>query len=250
MIGSLSLGNQYFEYGQYRAGLRQAMSLRLTKGQEQSQQAQETAGSQDARATGAGAQSLIRLGRTANPDVPVEPVDALQATGEEGVGTARTLPFMRQGADPAEMAVRMRMQPYDTAKAAEASKVMEEAIQSQQGAAKLPEDEECETCARRKYQDGSDDPGVSFKTAAHIAPEQAAATVRGHEMEHVVREQAKATREDRKVVSQSVTLHTAICPECGDVYVSGGTTRTVTKAAPEIELATGEEKRKPFFAVA
>ena len=102
-------------------------------------------------------------------------------------------------------------------------------------AAKTPqevmEDSECKTCAERKYQDGSDDPGVSFKTAAHIAPEQAAAKVRSHEYEHVSREQAKARREDRKVVSQSVTIHTSICPECGKAYVSGGVTNTVTKGA-------------------
>jgi len=92
------------------------------------------------------------------------------------------------------------------------------------------EEAECETCEKRKYQDGSDDPGVSFKTPAHVSPEMAASAVRGHENEHVVREQAKAELENRKVVSQSVTYHTAICPECGRTYVSGGTTRTVTAA--------------------
>ena len=95
------------------------------------------------------------------------------------------------------------------------------------------EDSECKTCAERKYQDGSDDPGVSFKTAAHISPEQAAATVRSHEYEHVVREQSKADRENKEVVSQSVRLHTAICPECGRTYVSGGVTNTVTRGKGE-----------------
>jgi len=95
------------------------------------------------------------------------------------------------------------------------------------------EDGKCETCEKRKYQDGSDDPGVSFKTPTNVKPEQAASAVRGHEMEHVTREQAKAKREGREVVSQSVTIHTGICPECGKVYVSGGTTRTVTKAQAE-----------------
>ncbi|NCE64369.1 hypothetical protein D1159_07145 [Pseudoflavonifractor sp. 524-17] len=88
---------------------------------------------------------------------------------------------------------------------------------------------ECETCKNRKYQDGSSDPGVSFKTPTRLSPEEAASMVRAHEMEHVVRNQQKALREERKVVSQSVTYHTAICPECGRVYVSGGTTRTVTQ---------------------
>lgn len=100
--------------------------------------------------------------------------------------------------------------------------------------AKSPADvmneEKCETCARRKYQDGSDDPGVSFKTAQHVDPSTAGAAVRGHEQEHVVRERAKAEREDRKVISQSVTYRTGICPECGRFYVAGGTTRTVTAA--------------------
>jgi len=106
---------------------------------------------------------------------------------------------------------------------------------------------ECQTCKRRKYQDGSDDPGVSFKTPTNIAPEQAQAAVRGHENEHVVRERAKAQREDRKVVSQSVTYHSAICPECGRVYTSGGTTRTVTAAnsgKQEELLGINKEKLK------
>ena len=105
------------------------------------------------------------------------------------------------------------------------------------------EDSECKTCAERKYQDGSDDPGVSFKTAAHISPDQAAAKVRSHEYEHVVREQAKAEREDKEVVSQSVRLHTSICPECGRSYVSGGVTNTVTKGSTEQPQQQTEAKQ-------
>ena len=41
---------------------------------------------------------------------------------------------------------------------------------------------ECETCASRKYKDGSDE-NVSFKTAQHISPESAASRVRAHEQE-------------------------------------------------------------------
>ena len=129
------------------------------------------------------------------------------------------------------------------------------AVKGQEGeeaksAQEVMEEAECQTCKNRKYQDGSDDPGVSFKTATNIAPERAAAAVRGHEQEHVVREQAKAQREDRKVVSQSVTLHTAICPECGDVYVSGGTTRTTTKANPQQETDQEENQKSGFQAFA
>lgn len=72
---------------------------------------------------------------------------------------------------------------------------------------------ECQTCANRTYVDGSDDPGVSFKTPTQIDPEQSASAVMGHELEHVANEQADAHAEGREIISQSVKLHTAICPE-------------------------------------
>ncbi len=85
--------------------------------------------------------------------------------------------------------------------------------------------EKCETCAKRKYQDGSDE-NVSFKAAAHISPEAAASQVRAHEGEHVANAYTKAEEKDGKVVSVSVRIKTAVCPECGKNYVSGGTTAT------------------------
>ena len=91
---------------------------------------------------------------------------------------------------------------------------------------------ECQTCKNRKYQDGSDEM-VSFKSASHIAPEAAAARVRGHEGEHVANAYKKAFQEGGKVVSVGVSLHTAVCPECGRTYVSGGTTNTVTSTPRE-----------------
>ena len=87
---------------------------------------------------------------------------------------------------------------------------------------------ECETCASRKYQDGSDE-NVSFKTAQHISPESAASRVRAHEQEHVNNAYTKAAKNNGKVISANVAIHTAICPECGRSYVSGGTTSTQIK---------------------
>jgi len=89
---------------------------------------------------------------------------------------------------------------------------------------------ECKTCASRKYKDQSDDPSVSFQTPTHVAPGQSAAAVAGHEREHVANENAKAKRENREVIQSSVTIHYAICPECGRSYAAGGETKTVTKA--------------------
>lgn len=84
---------------------------------------------------------------------------------------------------------------------------------------------ECETCKNRKYQDGSDEM-VSFKAAAHISPEAAATRVRSHEQEHVSNAYKDAAQNNGKVVACNVALHTAVCPECGRTYVSGGTTST------------------------
>lgn len=91
---------------------------------------------------------------------------------------------------------------------------------------------ECETCKNRKYQDGSDEM-VSFKTAQHMSPESAGARVRAHEQEHVSNAYTEAAQNNGKVIRASVAIHTAICPECGRSYVSGGTTSTQIKYSNE-----------------
>lgn len=90
---------------------------------------------------------------------------------------------------------------------------------------------ECQTCKNRTYQDGSDDPTVSFQAATRIAPEAAESLVRSHEQEHVSHEQVKARENGSEVVSQNVSIRYQICPECGRSYVAGGTTKTVTRSA-------------------
>ncbi len=86
--------------------------------------------------------------------------------------------------------------------------------------------EECQTCKERKYQDGSNEADVSFKAPGHISPEASASAVMAHEQQHVTNAYQKAAQKDGQVVSCSVSLHTAVCPECGTSYVSGGTTST------------------------
>ncbi|MGI6123881.1 MAG: hypothetical protein ACOYIG_06750, partial [Acetivibrionales bacterium] len=51
-------------------------------------------------------------------------------------------------------------------------------------------------------------------------------------------EQAKASREGRRVISQSVKIYIDTCPECGKAYSSGGKTTTVTK---------GEGQKPDYF---
>ncbi len=100
---------------------------------------------------------------------------------------------------------------------------------------------ECQTCKERKYQDGSDE-NVSFKSAQHISPEAAAARVRGHEQEHVANAYSKAAQGGGKVINASVAIHTAVCPECGRTYVSGGTTHTMIKYNNEKNPYTQNKK--------
>ena len=97
---------------------------------------------------------------------------------------------------------------------------------------KLSSPAECETCKNRKYQDGSEEM-VSFKSAQHISPNAAAARVRGHEAEHVSNAYKEAAQHNGKVLQASVALKTAVCPECGRVYVCGGVTATKIKYSNE-----------------
>lgn len=95
------------------------------------------------------------------------------------------------------------------------------------------EENECKTCAERKYQDDSTDGGVSFQSAQKISQSQVASTVMGHEREHFRREMTEAKNEGKEVVENRIELHKAICSECGKVYVSGGETTTTTKEKSE-----------------
>ena len=88
---------------------------------------------------------------------------------------------------------------------------------------------QCEKCRSRRYQDGSNDSRVSFQMPTVMDPVKAKTKVMSHEMEHVRNEQHKAKRENKIVVSQSVRIMTDRCEECGQSYVKGGFTRTITR---------------------
>ena len=88
---------------------------------------------------------------------------------------------------------------------------------------------ECQTCKERKYIDGSNEGNVSFKAPGHIAPEASAGVVLSHENEHVANAKREGNKPGNALLSATVSLKTAICPECGRSYVAGGTTRTLIK---------------------
>lgn len=85
---------------------------------------------------------------------------------------------------------------------------------------------ECQTCKNRKYVDGSDEGDVSFKAPGHIDPGQSYATVMSHEQEHMTNARQKTAGSDAKLISASISLKMAVCPECGRTYVAGGVTNT------------------------
>lgn len=184
------------------------------------------------RASGEGAAGVELPGasRTSGGEaVQLELPGTSRASGEEAVQL--DLP----GASSSEDAAVQAGVPGTSSEAENTAAVSEEDAPKVAGmgtdsAQKTSGEAECKICKERKYQDGSDDPGVSFKSPTHIAPDQSASAVRGHELEHVVRERAKAQSEGRRVISQSVTMQTGICPECGRVYTAGGVTRTTTAA--------------------
>lgn len=107
-------------------------------------------------------------------------------------------------------------------------------MDTQNGLKKIGQDDgtkekECQTCKNRKYQDGSNEANVSFKSAAHVSPQAAGAAVRAHEGQHVSNAFKDAAQNNGKVISATVSIHTSVCPECGRSYISGGDTRTQIK---------------------
>lgn len=88
---------------------------------------------------------------------------------------------------------------------------------------------ECQTCKNRKYVDGSDEGNVSFKTPGHISPQASKSVVAAHEQEHVSNAVSEGKEPGKELISATVSLKMAVCPECGSSYVAGGTTNTTMK---------------------
>ena len=90
-------------------------------------------------------------------DQPVAPVSAAPVIDRNQPSAVRLSGFRYQpGTDPVELSVRSRIQ-YLSPEELEAE------IVNSKSAQEIMAEAECQTCKERKYQDGSDDPGVSFK---------------------------------------------------------------------------------------
>jgi len=102
-------------------------------------------------------------------------------------------------------------------------------------------DDHCETCSNRRYQDVSNDPGVSFQAPTRLTPGQAATAVPSHEREHYNRETARANQDGRDILHNSIRIFMDVCPECGVQYVSGGEHRIVTRGSDEDDDKPGQD---------
>ncbi len=185
----------------------------------------------------------------------VTPIAKTASVGRERVNPVEVnLPTIPQGVDAQEEAVRGRISPYEEpalqAQLGEAKSELAEADLEQTGQGKVSSEAEieCECCRNRKYVDGSTDGSVSYQTPTHISPEDSAAKVMAHEQEHVVNEQLYAEQAGREVLSQSVQLDSAICPECGTSYVSGGMTTTVTAPKSEHQFTLSDSEIEDMMA--
>lgn len=177
---------QYMGYAQVKALSQSTAGQNYTASGVNASQGTDAAASAVRSGKGAGASSAAQQaprigavwsGRAANTGVPVEPVDPVKAvSSNEARGIAYAIPFLRKGMDPAELSVRMRMQYMDPSQGKKAAadkaapgiagengagQVMPGAAeQSAAGVQGVSGEKECQTCKERKYQDGSDDPGV------------------------------------------------------------------------------------------
>lgn len=109
------------------------------------------------------------------------------------------------------------------------------------GSAKIKGASKCETCENRMYVDGSNESDVSFKTPGHISPEQSYGKVLSHEKEHVSNAIAEGNKPNAKLISASVSLKMATCPECGKRYVSGGLTKTAIQYTESVPYDKGRK---------
>ncbi len=100
---------------------------------------------------------------------------------------------------------------------------------------------ECETCKNRKYVDGSDEM-VSYKSPTHISAGGSVGAVMAHESEHVANAYGKASSDGGEVISATVSIRMATCPECGASYAEGGTTRTTIRYSNDSNPYTQNQK--------
>lgn len=88
---------------------------------------------------------------------------------------------------------------------------------------------------------------TSDGTSTIIPGKQSNLRVQHHEAQHLHQARIKAVQEGRVVVSQDIHLQHAICPECGETYVSGGQAVTRTLSKQEFQQLIEFQSAKPTY---
>lgn len=242
MIDSLLGVNPYLNYYQYGQYNQHTRNLTQTP-------VEQSKSTQQAQAAGK-VHNMVAVTRAADPDTPVQPVQAVpRADIESSGGIAQMLPFLREGADPAEMAVRMRMKPYDPEK--EALEV-EKALHDKSVQKRLDDKifankpENPVNKARTNAKAVMNNPDMLSKSIEEIIAERAADSKRAMQARENAHKAAspkngsvqekRPTAEPEKPVTEPLNVQS--------------TARTVSQVQEAEENSTPIEKRKPFFAVA
>ena len=95
---------------------------------------------------------------------------------------------------------------------------------------KLKNEAKAEESYRQKFRTGKKDNSMTMEERRELAKLRKQGRAKAYK---------EAAEDGGKVLSCNVSIHTAICPECGRVYVSGGTTST--KIAHPVE-----QKKNPL----
>lgn len=230
----------YYQYGQYNQHSRNLTQTPL----------EQVRATEHAQAAGK-VRNAVVVSRAANPDTPVQPVQAVPRVDNESSGeVAAMLPFLRQGADPAEMAVRMRMKTYDPEKEAlEVEKALHDKTVEKRIDDKLfankPENPVNKSNA--VIRELNADSVIPTKTAEEITAKRAENSKRTQ----AVRENSRrsvATRQSEQAQERFSAVETD--NRANRRSQIQNTAPTVAQVEEARENSTPIEKRKPFFAIA
>lgn len=242
MIDSLLGVNPYLNYYQYGQYNQHNRNLTQTA-------TEQTKSTQQAQATGK-VHNTVAVTRAADPDTPVQPVQAVPRVDiESSGGIAQLLPFLREGADPAEMAVRMRMKTYDPEKEAlEVEKALHDKTVQKRLDDKLfaNKPENPINKARTNTKAAVNNPDISSKSIEEIIAERAESSKRTL----AVRENARKAASPKTDAAQEKRSVTEPEERIADSSAAQNTARTVSQVQEAEENSTPIQKRKPFFAVA
>lgn len=218
----------YGQYNQNRIDLKQA-SVERTKALQQAQSSSQV-------------RNVAAIGRASDPGVPVQPVDSVSRVDNDSSGElTQLLPFLRKGADPAEMAVRMRMKQYDPEQEArDVTQIMRDMTVQKRIDDKLFANSR--QFAREARKADISVQAAQQTTVARTENNQRAETV----MENARRVSASKQAEKDTQSRSSVALNRPLT----DNEPIQNMARTITQVEEAEENSTPIQKRKPFFAVA